>query len=564
MSNMSFKTFIIGLDSESRQWLAQLAKKDVIPMAVIRDWSEFFMAALATVAMLLLAFVIRRKRNSLLQLPLPPGPRGWPILGSLPLLGTLPHQSLYKMSKKYGPLMYLKLGSVPAIVVSSPKLAEKILRTHDSIMSSRPVQIVGNHLSYGGIDVAMSPYGETWRYLRRICSNGLLTPVRITQFKEIRRQEVMEGLYFILEESQKGNPVDMAEFFAIVNVNNMTQMMMNKSYCIRRSSSSSAAAQATMSTFQEIFQEVFVLLGSFNLADYVPLVRPFDLQGFNKRVKVVHQKLSDFLDKVIEEHRQKLHIGSQEDYKEDFVDALIGLGETKEFQDRLSMDTIKAMLGDMLAGASDTTAVVSQWTLTELMRHPHLMKRVQQELDSVIGPNRLVQEEDIPDLKYLQAVIKEGFRLHPPGPMLIPHESTEDCEIEGFHVPAKSRIFVNQWAIHRDPAFWERPQEFDPDRFVNSNIDVKGQNFQYLPFGAGRRMCPGWNLGLLMVTYALATLLHAVDFSPSEGEKPEELDISETFGLVLYKKFPLKVFGKARLPTHVIYPDKKNVQNGAY
>jgi cytochrome P450 len=182
------------------------------------------------------------------------------------------------------------------------------------------------------------------------------------------------------------------------------------------------------------------------------------------------------------------------------------------------------------------------------------MRRVQEELDSVVGQQRLVQEDDLPNLKYLSAVVSETLRLHSPGPFLVPRESTQDCEIQGFHIPAKTRVMANYWAIHRDPAVWDRPLEFDPDRFVNSKIEFTGQDFKFLPFGSGRRICPGINLGALMVLSPLALLLHAADWKTVEGQKPEELDISETFGLVLYKRLPLILYGKARLPNHVIYP----------
>lgn len=183
-----------------------------------------------------------------------------------------------------------------------------------------------------------------------------------------------------------------------------------------------------------------------------------------------------------------------------------------------------------------------------------MMRRVQSELDSVVGPHRLVQEEDVPKLKYLHAVVNESMRLHPGVPFLLPHQSMQDCEMQGFHVPAGTRVLVNVFAIQTDPTVWERPLEFDPDRFLNSTVDHKGQDFQFLPFGAGRRMCPGMKLGMLMVLYPLALLIHALDFNLSEGQAPTDVDTSELFGIVLYKKLPLQVVAKARLPNHGIYP----------
>jgi cytochrome P450 len=208
----------------------------------------------------------------------------------------------------------------------------------------------------------------------------------------------------------------------------------------------------------------------------------------------------------------------------------------------------------MLGAGGDTSAASALWVLTELLRHPSVMKTLQGELDSIVGPNRLVQDDDLPNLPYLNAVLKETFRLHPVIPFLIPHESSQDCEIEGFHIPAKTRLFVNVWGIQRDPAVWEKPLEFNPNRFLNSTKDIRGQDFDLLPFGTGRRMCPGLNLGFLMVIYPVALLVHAIDWSLPEGQKPEDIDISEAFGIVLHKEQPLRVFGKGRLPDHVLYP----------
>jgi cytochrome P450 len=208
----------------------------------------------------------------------------------------------------------------------------------------------------------------------------------------------------------------------------------------------------------------------------------------------------------------------------------------------------------MLSAGGDTSATTSQWALAELMKHPSIMKKLQAELDAVVGPNRLVQEDDLPNLPYLAAVVKETFRLHPAGPLLVPHESVQDCEIGGFHIPAKTQLFVNVWGIHRDPAIWERPLEFDPDRFLYSKKDFRGQDFDLLTFGSGRRMCPGMHVGVLMVAYPLALLVHAIEWILPEGQKPEDIDMGELYGLVLYKELPLRLLGKGRLSEHVLYP----------
>ncbi|CAM6116413.1 unnamed protein product [Calypogeia fissa] len=517
------------------------------------SWSEVAVAALATVAVLLVGLLYRREGSQSKRRQLPPGPGGWPILGCLPLLSaTMPHESLYELSKQYGPLMFMRLGSVKTVVVTSAKFAELVLKTNDKVMASRPRLIVPYEFLYNGADVAFAPYGPQWRYLRRVCTMGLLTATRINQFRGSREREVMAALHFIVEEFQQGNAVKMGKCFSTITMNNITQMMMNRSYCVHSSGSKSSAVPKN--PLLKAVEDMLELLGAFNCADYIPLLKPFDLQGLHKRSKSIRCLVDKFIEEIIEEHRQRTSIANTENYKEDFVDALLGLGQTKEFEQRVSMDSVKGVLLDMILAGGDTSYTVAHWALTEILRHPRVLRKVQEELDSVVGRHRLVQEEDLPKLVYVNAVIKETLRLHPPVPLNAPHESTEDCEIEGFHIPAGIQVIINSWGIQRDPAVWERPLEFDPNRFLNSTTDFRGQDFELLPFGSGRRMCPGMNLGLLMLTYPLSVLVHALDWALPDGQKPEELDMSERFGLVLHKKVPLTVFGTARLPRHVLYP----------
>ncbi|CAM6093073.1 unnamed protein product [Calypogeia fissa] len=345
-------------------------------------------AAMATVAALLAALLIPRRALLRRHGQLPPGPRGWPILGSLPSLGTLPHQSLYKLSKEYGPLMVLSLGSVRTLVVTSHMYAREILKTHDKMMASRPIPLVARQLFYNAVDIIWMPYGQYWRYVRKICTVGLLSATRLNQFRNVREREVMSLLHFVLEESRGGRPVNMTECFSTIALNNITQMMMSESYCCL--SSKSALRSTTSKLSGHDLKEMFEVLGAFNIADYVPVLKPFDPQGLQKRAEVVHHKLDKFLEEVIDEHRERRSIANTSNYKEDFVDALLGFGETNEFQERLSMESIKGIMVDMLAAAGDTSSVTALWALSQLLRHPQVLRKVQEELDSVVGVDRLV------------------------------------------------------------------------------------------------------------------------------------------------------------------------------
>ena len=188
-------------------------------------------------------------------------------------------------------------------------------------------------------------------------------------------------------------------------------------------------------------------------------------------------------------------------------------------------------LQDLLAAAMDTSATTIDWALTELMRHPRIMKKVQKELENVVGLERMVDESDLDSLEYLDMVVKETMRLHPVAPLLIPHESLEDCTINDYHIPRKSRLLINVWAIGRDPSVWTEPDKFNPERFVGSNIDLRGHDFELIPFGSGRRGCPGMQLGLTVVRLVLAQLVHCFDWELPNDMLPTELDMTEEFGL---------------------------------
>ena len=208
----------------------------------------------------------------------------------------------------------------------------------------------------------------------------------------------------------------------------------------------------------------------------------------------------------------------------------------------------------MFAGGTDTSTVTMEWAMSELLKNPPIMKKLKAELDAVVGKDRLVQETDVPNLKYLQAVIKETFRLHPVGPLLVPHESTHDCEVAGYQIPAGTRLYVNTWAIGRNPKAWDRPLEFDPERFMTGpdiNIDIKGQDFRLLPFGSGRRGCPGIPLGLLIVQWTMATLVHAFDWTLPEGQDPKDIDMTEAFGLTVPRAHALFAYAKPRQAAHL-------------
>ncbi|XP_010030392.2 cytochrome P450 71AU50 [Eucalyptus grandis] len=489
---------------------------------------------LALIAHLLLRALLWETRD---KKKLPPGPRGFPILGNLPLLGKNPHHDLHKLAKKYGPLMYLRLGFVPTILISSPEVAEQFLKTHDLIFASRPPHEAAKHISYEQRSLAFAPYGPYWRNIRKMCTLELLSNAKIYSFRSMRRDEVGLLVNFLKDASRDHMAIDLSAKISSLSADMSCLMVFGKKYMDR---------EFDERGFKTVVQEVMVLTATPNIGDYVPFLASFDLQGLTKRMKAVSRVFDAFFEKIIDEH---LENKKEEGQTKDFVDVMLGIMGLNEGEYHIDRPHIKAIILDMLAGSMDTSATAIEWAMAELIKHPRAMKKLQEELEKAAGLNRAVEESDLEGLDYLHMVIKETMRLHPVAPLLLPHEATEDCTVNGFHIPYKSRVIVNVWSIGRDPKVWTThdPEEFVPERFLGSSVDVKGRDFQLLPFGTGRRGCPGMQLGLTVVRFVVAQLVHCFDWELPSGMSPSELDMTEKFGLATPRAKHLVVTPRYRL-----------------
>ncbi|KAJ7969661.1 Cytochrome P450 [Quillaja saponaria] len=453
----------------------------------------------------------------------PPGPPALPIVGHLHILGDLPHRTLESLAKKYGPIMFLRLGNVPTIVVSSPEAAQLFLQTHDNVFAGRPKVQAAKYLSYSK-GIAFTQYGSYWRHIRKLCTLQFFTASKIELYAPLRKEEL--GL---LVKSLKRA----AEVHEVVYLSGMV-MDLNEDITCKMILGRSKDARFDL---KELVKEAMSLLGAFNIADYVPLLGPMDIQGLTRRLKKTNKVLDEMLETIIEEHEQDSSI--EKEHHKDFIDKLLSLmhkpinSHVEEIH-VLDKTNIKAIILDMLTASSETSATVIEWAFSELLRYPRVMKNLQEELKSAIGMNKMVEETDLAKLNYLDTVVKETLRLHPVAPLLVPHESMEDIRINGYYIKKKSRIIVNAWAIGRDPNIWsENVEEFYPERFIDSNIDLKGHDFQLIPFGSGRRGCPGLQLGLITVKFVLAQLVHCFEWKLPYNMDPKDLDMNEKFGLSL-------------------------------
>ncbi|KAL1542025.1 cytochrome P450 71A9-like [Salvia divinorum] len=287
-------------------------------------------------------------------------------------------------------------------------------------------------------------------------------------------------------------------------------------------------------SFKEILFETQCLVGEFNVADYYPGMGWVNrINGVDRRIAESRRDLEGFFERVIGEHRDRTAADSGEG---DIIDVLLRVQKESELTD----DQLKAILLDVFVAGTDTSTATIVWTMTELIRNPTVKRKAQREVREIAKGKPMVEESDLPKLSYLKQVIKGSFRLHPPVPM-VPRETTEPCTIDGgrYHIPAETRVFFNLAAMSADPAVWENPREFSPERFEESEVDFRGKHFELLPFGAGRRGCPGINFSILVVELAVANLLFRFDWKLPEGISAEEVDMNESLGIVMHKKTPL-------------------------
>nr|BBA21568.1 flavonoid 3',5'-hydroxylase [synthetic construct] len=477
---------------------------------------------------------------------LPPGPTGWPIIGSLPLLGTMPHVSLADMAVKYGPIMYLKLGSKGTVVASNPKAARAFLKSHDANFSNRPIDGGPTYLAYNAQDMVFAEYGPKWKLLRKLCSLHMLGPKALEDWAHVRVSEVGHMLKEMYEQSSKSVPVVVPEMLTYAMANMIGRIILSRRPFVITSKLDSSASAASVSEFQYMVMELMRMAGLFNIGDFIPYIAWMDLQGIQRDMKVIQQKFDVLLNKMIKEHTESAH-----DRKDnpDFLDILMAATQENTEGIQLNLVNVKALLLDLFTAGTDTSSSVIEWALAEMLNNRQILNRAHEEMDQVIGRNRRLEQSDIPNLPYFQAICKETFRKHPSTPLNLPRISTEECEVEGFRIPKNTRLIVNIWAIGRDPKVWENPLDFTPERFLSekhAKIDPRGNHFELIPFGAGRRICAGARMGAASVEYILGTLVHSFDWKLPDGVV--EVNMEESFGIALQKKMPLSAIVTPRLP----------------
>ncbi|KAF7838268.1 cytochrome P450 71A1-like [Senna tora] len=418
---------------------------------------------------------------------------------------------------------------------SLPQISpEKYSQPTDVVFSNRPPTTAAKIFFYGCKDVVFVSYGEEWRQKRKICVLELLSLKRVRSFQFIREEEVAELVSKIREACLE------TEYNNGCSVINLSHMLIGASINIllRCVIGDKCNALRGRSNFDDLARKVMTQFVAFSFGDFFPCLWWMDyVTGLIPKLKATYRELDAFFDEVIAQHKT-IKGDHQSDRKEkDFIDILHHLQEEAMPEFELTQQDIKAMLVNMLVGGSDTSSTFLEWAMTELVRHPSIMRKAQEEVRRVVGDKSKVEDIDVKQMKYLNCVVKETLRLHPPAPLLAPRETRSSVKIRGYQIPPKTSVYFNVWAIQRDPEVWERAEEFVPERFENSEIDFKGQDFEFIPFGAGRRRCPGITFGVTSVEYVLANVLYWFDWKlPGSAQ---DIDMTENSGVNVNRKKPL-------------------------
>ncbi|KAI3688918.1 hypothetical protein L2E82_46852 [Cichorium intybus] len=469
----------------------------------------------------------------------------WPIIGHMHLLAgsQVPYKLLGSMADKLGPMFTIKLGVHRVLVVNNAEIAKECLTTNDKVFASRPKAMATELMGYNYANFSVAPYGSYWRDIRKMIVQELGSQHGLQMLSHIRTSELKSSIRDLHKDwmANKGSSetikVDMSQWFGNLILNVSVRVIFGNW-------NSFPSGKQKEDELKKNLRRSVELFGAFVPSDAIPALKWLDIGGYAKEMKQTAKVLDASIEELLKESRKKMNSTEQveEEKGKVFMDALLSrIKDLKEDLYGFSVDSIlKATCLATFSAATDTTTVTLIWALALLVNNPVVLKKAQQELETHVGRDRTVEESDMNKLVYLQAIIKETMRLYPAVPLSFPHESTEDCIVGGCTIPKGTRLFVNIWKIQHDPKIWEDPFEFIPERFLTSkkDIDVKGQHFELIPFGSGRRICLGISFALNAVQLILATIIHGFEF---QNPSSEPTDMTESFGLTNQKATPLEL-----------------------
>jgi len=460
------------------------------------------------------------------KLLLPPGPWRLPIIGSLHhVVSVFPHRTMTELCRRHGPVMYLQLGEIPTVVVSSAKAAAQ---ANDAAFD-RPITGMQDIVGFGGKGIIFAPYGNHWRQMRKVCVGELLSSKQVKRMESVRAEEMGALLRSIA-----------ASAGATVNISQKVAALSND--VVARAVFGGKFSQ--QEDFIHASDQIMDLLGGFFLVDLFPSSRLVRwLSNEERRIRSCCDVIQGIITEVVVERKAVRAASERTDDDEGLLDVLLTLqeGGSPELESPLTTEMITTVLFDMFGAATDTTSTTLEWAMSELIGHPEVMAKAQLEVREVLGPDRAtITNTDLAELHYMRMVIKEALRLHPPAPLII-RKNEDDRKIMGYDVVKGTNLYINVFAISRDPQCWNNPEEFNPERFENNTMDYNGGCFEFTPFGCGRRRCPGITFASSVLEIALANFLYHFDWMLPEGAISPSVDMSEKFGLIVRRSSDLQL-----------------------
>ncbi|XP_057975343.1 cytochrome P450 81C13-like [Malania oleifera] len=466
----------------------------------------------------------------------PPTPFALPIIGHLHLIKNPLYVALERLSLRYGPILNLRLGVLPIVVVSSPSAVEECFTKNDIIFANRPQSLAGDVLSYDYTSLPFASYGHLWRSVRRLTVKEMFSSNSIQKISAIRKEEVRDFLRRLYEVSKSGSQkVELKYFFSLLTFNVLMRIFAGKR------SIEGEAATTVMGIRQHLqeLREIFLPSQSMNMCDFLPILRWVGYKGLEKNMVKMYRKRDKFLQNLIDEVRQKKATNSfnctpnmESGKKMTVIENLLSLQESKPefYSDKL----IKSIIAAMFVAGTDTSALTLEWAMSLLLDHPKVLEKVRAEIDNHVEHERLIDELDLSKLPYLRCIVYEALRLYPAAPLLLPHFSSGDCTLGGYDIPRRTVLLVNVWALNRDPKVWEEPEKFKPERFEGTEGDREG--FKFIPFGVGRRACPGAGMGMRTVSLALGAVIQCFELE----KVGQEVNMSCNFTTTMARAEPLE------------------------
>nr|ASA39650.1 cinnamate 4-hydroxylase [Conocephalum japonicum] len=494
-------------------------------------FQNVLLALLAATLLVIVIVELTRKR-----LKLPPGPIAVPIFGNWLQVGDdLNHANLTSMAKKYGDIFLLKMGVRNYVVISSPDLAKEVLHTQGVEFGSRTRNVVFDIFTGNGQDMVFTVYGDHWRRMRRIMTVPFFTNKVVQQSRFAWEDEINHVI-----KDLKADPA--ASTSGCIIRRRLQLMMYNIMYRLmfdRRFESMSDELFVKLST---VNRERSRLAQSFeyNYGDFIPILRPF-LKGYLNQCQVLKDKRLAIFKEYFLDERKKVLAARQAKVQAGEKVAIDHIFESEE-KGEINSDNVLYIVENINVAAIETTLWSIEWGIAELCNNPHMLKRIREELDTTLGRRNLITEPDIPRTPYLTAFVKEVMRFHMAIPLLVPHMNLHQAKLGGYDIPAESKILVNAWWIANNPEYWEEPEKFNPDRFLDGKIDAAGNDFRFLPFGSGRRSCPGIIIAMPLLHLVFGRLVQTFDlFTPPGVDKIDMTEKGGQFSLFIKNHYNIVV-----------------------